>query len=57
MTLAPQKNGAPMGFDLDQYCWYHRCKGHITDDCKILKRDIVILIQKGFLKNFVVRRE
>lgn len=39
--------------DLNQYYRYHRCKGHSTDDCKILKRDIENLIQKGFLKNFV----
>lgn len=46
-----------MGSDLDQYCLYHRCKGHNTDEFKILKRDIEDLIQKRVLKNFVARKE
>lgn len=54
---APRKRDAPMGNDLNKYCRYDRCKGHNTDDCKILKNDIENLIEKGFLKNFVVRRE
>lgn len=54
--LSPRKNRAHMGSDQDQYCRYHRCKGHSTDDCRILKRDIETLIQKGILKNFVAKR-
>lgn len=50
-------NDTPMGTDMNQYHRYHRCKGHSTNDCKIIKRDIKNLIQKGLLKSFVARRE
>lgn len=53
----PQKKGTPTRNDLNQYSRYHRSKGHNTDDCKILKRDIEILIPKRLLKKFVVHRE
>lgn len=53
----PQKNEAPMGSDVNQYCFYHRCKVHSTCDCNILKKDIENLIKNGFLKSFVARRE
>lgn len=53
---APQKNGAPMGLDIDQYCRYRRCKHHSTNDNKNLKRDIETLIHKGFLKHFITKR-
>lgn len=49
----PRKNSEHMGSDLNQYCRYNRCKS----DCKILKKDIGSLIQIGFLKEFVVRKE
>lgn len=42
----PQKKDAPMGYDHDHYCRYHHCKGHRTNDCKILKRDIEARIQR-----------
>lgn len=46
-----------MASDLDQYYRYDRYKGQSMDDCKILKRDIINLIQKFFLKNFMAQRE
>lgn len=54
---APRKNDPPMRNKVNQYCRYHRCKGQNTDNCKILYKDIESLIEGGFLKNFVARRE
>lgn len=42
-----------MEIDLNLYCRYHRAKGHYTDDCHILKRDIETEIRNGHLKTFV----
>lgn len=53
----PRRGGLPMGNDVESYCRYHKCKGHKTDDCKILKRDIERLIQGGMLKEFVAGRD
>lgn len=53
----PRKNGHTMGKDAESYCSYHKAKGHKTDDCRVLKRDIEKLIQRGMLKEFVAGRE
>ncbi|KAK6148881.1 hypothetical protein DH2020_016406 [Rehmannia glutinosa] len=37
----------------DQYCHFHRDKGHTTKKCFQLKKDIQKLIQRGYLKDFV----
>lgn len=57
LPLPLQKNDAPMGSDHDQYCLYVRCKRHNMDTCKILKRDIKVLIQNELLKIFVAKRD
>jgi len=41
-----------MGSDKDAWCKYHRVKGHDTDDCLHLKREIERLIQNGKLRGY-----
>lgn len=54
---ALRKNGAPMGTDLDQYCWDpNPCKGNSMDERKNLKRFIEELMLKEFLKNIVANK-
>lgn len=45
-----------MGKDGEMFFRYHKTKGHKTDDCLILKRDIEKRIQRGMLKDFVAGR-
>lgn len=40
----PQKNGAPMGTNVDQYCRYHQNKCHHTNICNTLNMDIKVFI-------------
>jgi len=41
-----------MGGDKDAWCKYHRVRGHDTDDCMHLKREIKKLIQSGKLRGY-----
>ena len=41
-----------MGDDKDAWCKYHRVRGHDTDDCMHLKREIEKLIQSGKLRGY-----
>lgn len=51
-TLPTLRNSdAQLGSDRKANCRYHCCKGHTTDNCKILKRDIENLIPRVFSKN------
>ena len=48
-----------MGGDLSRrnqnlYCTYHRDKGHITEQCRVLKDHLEQLVKVGYLKEFVV---
>jgi len=45
------------GVDKTKYCRFHKCHGHITDDCIHLKDAIQLLIQRGRLKQFVKNPE
>ncbi|VFQ77991.1 unnamed protein product [Cuscuta campestris] len=38
------------------YCRFHRAAGHDTDVCKVLKREIENLIQAGYLRQFVKKK-
>ncbi|VFQ71635.1 unnamed protein product [Cuscuta campestris] len=38
------------------YCRFHRAAGHDTDACKVLKREIENLIQAGYLRQFVKKK-
>ncbi|VFQ78673.1 unnamed protein product [Cuscuta campestris] len=38
------------------YCRFHKAAGHDTDACKVLKREIENLIQAGYLRQFVKRK-
>jgi hypothetical protein len=38
------------GVDKTKYCRFHKCHGHVTDDCIHLKDAIEPLIQRGWLK-------
>lgn len=49
----PKKNGCLTEKEVDPYCRYHQAKGHHTDDYRILKSFIEVLIYQGQLKNFV----
>lgn len=52
----PCKNRGPIGTNHEQYCRYYWWKGHSTDDCKLVKKDIEALILNRLLKNFVEYR-
>jgi len=41
------------GVNKTKYCRFHKCHGHVTDDCVHLKDTIELLIQRGRLKQFV----
>ncbi|XP_019175844.1 PREDICTED: uncharacterized protein LOC109171165 [Ipomoea nil] len=41
--------------DPNKYCKFHRQKGHNTDECILLKRQIEELIQMGYLGQFIKR--
>jgi len=41
------------GVDNIKYCRFHKCHGHVTDNCIHLKGAIELLIQRGRLKHFV----
>jgi len=41
------------GVDKTKYCRFHKCHGHVTDDCIHLKDAIELLIQRRQLKQFI----
>jgi len=45
-----------MGSNKDAWCKYHRVRGHYTDNCIHLKRDIEKLIQSGKLRGYTKGR-
>ena len=40
--------------DITKYCAFHKDHGHLTSDCRHLRRQIEDLIQKGELKEFII---
>ena len=48
---------APNRRDKSKYCMYHRDHGYNTNDCFDLKEEIEFLIQQGYLKDFVKRKD
>nr|XP_043612739.1 uncharacterized protein LOC122584746 [Erigeron canadensis] len=56
----PQKknnNGYFKKKDTSQWCAYHEDFGHITEDCKMLRREICILLSKGYLTELMGRKK
>lgn len=49
----PKKANVVLGKDFRAWCSYHRLRGHTTNDCIQLKREIEILIQRGYLSTYV----
>ncbi|XP_020579582.1 uncharacterized protein LOC110024136 [Phalaenopsis equestris] len=43
----------PNSGDQEQYCHFHRSRGHSTEACKKLKEEIERLIKQGYLGRFV----
>ncbi|XP_077219746.1 uncharacterized protein LOC143853936 [Tasmannia lanceolata] len=39
--------------DKSKYCWFHKDHGHDTNECKHLKEEIKLLIQRGYLRKYV----
>ncbi|XP_020589399.1 uncharacterized protein LOC110030814 [Phalaenopsis equestris] len=37
----------------EQYCHFHRSRGHTTEACKLLREEIERLIQQGYLGRFI----
>ncbi|XP_075669926.1 uncharacterized protein LOC142639662 [Castanea sativa] len=46
--------GDPSRRNQNLYCTYHKGKGHITDQCRVLKDHLGKLVKAGYLKEFVV---
>ena len=42
----------PIGNNQDEYCRYHRTRGHSTNHCWKLKNQIEMLIQEGCLRRY-----
>ncbi|XP_050240998.1 uncharacterized protein LOC126689875 [Quercus robur] len=52
---SPNKMGGdPSRRNQNLYCTYHRDKGHITEQCRVLKDHLEQLVKAGYLKEFVV---
>lgn len=51
-TLLASKAGV-MGSGPGRWCKFHMVKGHQTEDCHYLKKEIERLIQEGHLKKYV----
>lgn len=49
----PKRSNAVMGKYEDAWYAYHRLRGHHSEDCHQLKREIKILIQRGQLLSYV----
>ncbi|XP_052186695.1 uncharacterized protein LOC127797627 [Diospyros lotus] len=48
-----KKADCPMGRNQEEYCRYHRTRGHSTDQCRELKNQIEALICEGHLQRYV----
>lgn len=46
--------GNPSRRNQNLYCTYHSDKGHITEQCRVLKDHLEQLVKAGYLKEFVV---
>ena len=49
----PKPRNERMGSDPDACCKYHRIRGHTTDNCWQLRKEIDRLIQEGKLRGYV----
>lgn len=47
---------APANRDSTKYCEYHETHGHVTEDCKSLKRFLEGLIKQGHLNQYLPRQ-
>ena len=51
----PNKMGGDPSWRNQNLCYtYHRDKGHITEQCRVLKDHLGQLVKAGYLKEFVV---
>ncbi|RDY07464.1 hypothetical protein CR513_08424, partial [Mucuna pruriens] len=46
-----------LGPSQNNWCEFHRTRGHSTEECKLLKSQIEKLIQDGYMDHFVRRME
>ena len=51
--LVPMKNDEGHKFNNDEFCEYHKQKGHSTQRCYQLKNAIEGTIRRGWVKEFV----
>ena len=42
-----------MGKNREEYCRYHRTRGHSTDQCRKLRDQFEMLVRKGHIRRYV----
>ena len=49
----PKSSRTELRGDQSKYCFYHKAKGHDTEDCRVLARELQVLAGKGLLNDFI----
>ena len=49
----PPPKRPPPDSDPGKWCEYHRSIGHLTDDCRTLRKEVERLIKEGHLGKFI----
>ncbi|GMN63810.1 hypothetical protein TIFTF001_032911 [Ficus carica] len=52
-TIIDPREATPRGMNMDKFCEFHKDHGHLTVDYKALRYEIVELLKRGHLKEFL----
>lgn len=53
----PKRANSIMGRDKNAWCAYYRLRGHHTEDCHKLKKEIEIIIQRSWLLSYMKEKK